>query len=263
MGNTSKRPAEEVRRMPTGLRGGNVKLRALAPHCSRGHLWSEHEAIDNKRGRRYCRECKRLSGCEQKLDRYAKREDLALVLDGLSHGLTLHQMTARPGARVWRLESAPVHRVMHPSILWAFMKSNPAIGRRMKAQSKENALGHTRAAAQNRRIIAAPALLRNNGADAYEAVQHACAHLWEGERGDVMSLMFVDVSEGRLKISDCAARVDEYRRRHNRRPRAWGDYSLDAPIGEDGSATWLDMVSVDAESGAWDINMMASTGRRK
>jgi hypothetical protein len=78
-----------------------------------------------------------------------------------------------------------------------------------------------------------------------------------------MSLMFVDVSEGRLKISDCAARVDEYRRRHNRRPRAWGDYSLDAPIGEDGSATWLDMVSVDAESGAWDINMMASTGRRK
>jgi len=52
--------------------------------------------------------------------------------------------------------------------------------------------------------------MRNNGADAYEAVRQATSHLWEGERDDVMSLMFIAVSEGRLKLSDARARVGEY-----------------------------------------------------
>jgi hypothetical protein len=39
--------------------------------------------------------------------------------------------------------------------------------------------------------------------------------------------------------------------------------SLDARLFEDGNATLLDRLSTDVDTGYWDINMMASTGRRK
>jgi hypothetical protein len=84
--------------------------------------------------------------------------------------------------------------------------------------------------------------MRNNGADAYEAVRQATSHLWEGERDDVMSLMFIAVSEGRLKLSDARARVGEFLKAHHYRPRVYGDarFSLDNPVGEDSGVTWLD-----------------------
>ena len=39
--------------------------------------------------------------------------------------------------------------------------------------------------------------------------------------------------------------------------------SLDARLYDDGNATLLDCLSTEAGTGYWDINMMASSGRRK
>jgi hypothetical protein len=181
------------------------------------------------------------------MDRKRTREQTASqrqaseVLEGLDHGLTLNQMTASPMSRSWRPDGH-VKKVVQPSRIWNFMRLHPALGKRMKAHSKKNALVNLRASCQSKRIIAAPAIMLNHGLDAFDAVTRACAHLWEGERGDVRSLMLADVAENKLKLSDCAARVHEYRTRHNRRPRSWGDYSLDAMIG-DGTTTWLDTKS--------------------
>jgi hypothetical protein len=46
---------------------------------------------------------------------------------------------------------------------------------------------------QSRRLVAASALMRNDGVDAYEAVMKATAHLHEDDRGDVMSRMYVAI----------------------------------------------------------------------
>jgi hypothetical protein len=84
--------------------------------------------------------------------------------------------------------------------------------------------------------------MQNNGADAYEAVRCATAHLHVDDRNDVMSLMIIAIGEGRLKLSDAQSRVREFLRIHRYRPRVFGDarYSLDNPIGDDSNVTWLD-----------------------
>jgi hypothetical protein len=98
---------------------------------------------------------------------------------------------------------------------------------------------------QSKRQIAASSLIRNNGADAYEAVRWATAHVSEDERADIMSIMFIAVAEGRLKLSEASARVGEFLRIHRRHPRVLGDkmLRLDAPLGEDSNSTWLDTLS--------------------
>jgi hypothetical protein len=104
-------------------------------------------------------------------------------------------------------------------------------------------------------------LFRNYGRDVFQAIRRATASIGEWERGDVMSLMFIAVAENRLNLADADDRVEEFVKVHRRRPRVYGESSLDKPVSFDSSATLLDMLST--ESGSWDVNMMASTGRRK
>lgn len=121
-----------------------------------------------------------------------------------------------------------------------FIRANPKIGTRLRNISDKNASAHRSAAQRARRRFAASSLVRNNGEDAYEAVRQATAHLFGDERGDVMSLMFVAIAEERLKLSDARARVGEFLTVHRRRPRVYGDYSLNSPVGDDDGVTWLD-----------------------
>jgi hypothetical protein len=100
---------------------------------------------------------------------------------------------------------------------------------------------------ERRRLIAAPAILRNDGADAYEAITGATVSLWEGERGDVMSLMFVAVAEGRLLAREAAARLPEFLRQHRRQFSKFGPLSLDAPIFADSATTLGDTIT----TGLW------------
>ncbi len=70
--------------------------------------------------------------------------------------------------------------------------------------------------------------------------------------------------EGRLKRSEIAARAREFiRAEYKSNHNAWGPRSLDAWLFDDGNATLLNRLSTEAGTGYWDINMMASTGRRK
>jgi hypothetical protein len=120
------------------------------------------------------------------------------------------------------------------------MRANPVASRRIKLLSEKNRLEHR--GTQDKRTIAAPALLQNNGLDAYKAIRRATAHLPEDDRDDVMSRMFVALGEGRLKLSEVSIRVAEFVKRQRYRPRVFGDarFSLDNPVGDDSNMTWLD-----------------------
>jgi hypothetical protein len=91
-------------------------------------------------------------------------------------------------------------------------------------------------------------LLRNNGADAYAAIMQATARLWEGERGDVMSLMFLAAAEGRLLPRDAVTRLPEFVKQHRQQ---FGKYrleglapdSLDRPLFDDGVMMLRDTVT--------------------
>jgi hypothetical protein len=120
------------------------------------------------------------------------------------------------------------------------MRANPNLGTRLRNLSDKNAFAKRSAAQRARRRFAAASLTRNEGEDAYEAVRQATAHLSKYERGDVMSRMFVAIAEGRLRLSDARARVDEFLADQRHRPRAYGDYSLNSPVVDEDGVTWLD-----------------------
>jgi hypothetical protein len=105
------------------------------------------------------------------------------------------------------------------------------------AKQFEKAKAEGRAELKKPKIIrvAAPAILRNDGADAWQAIRAATAHLG-ADQDDVASLMFVALGERRLKLSEALARVGEFVKLYRYRPRALGDayLSLDMTAGEDG-----------------------------
>jgi hypothetical protein len=124
------------------------------------------------------------------------------------------------------------------------MNANPRVKKRINALALVNKRAAAQARAERNRMVAAPALLQNDGSDAYEAIMRATANLWEGERGDVMSLMFIAVAEGRVRPRDAAARLPEFLRDHRRQFGKFGPLSLDAPIFEDGATTLGDTVTI-------------------
>ncbi|MET4277382.1 hypothetical protein ABIB68_005929 [Bradyrhizobium sp. F1.2.2] len=126
------------------------------------------------------------------------------------------------------------------TVMRNFIRANPKIGCRLRALSGKNASAHRSAAQKARRRFAASSLLRNDGEDAYEAVRQATVHLSIDERDDVMSRMFIAIAEGRLKLSEAKARVREFLRDQRFRPRVYGDYSLNSPVGHEDGVTWLD-----------------------
>lgn len=126
------------------------------------------------------------------------------------------------------------------SIMRNFIRANPKIGNRIRAISEKNASAHRSAGQRARRQLAASSLTRNAGEDAYEAVRQATLHIPRDERDDVMSRMFIAIAEGRLRLSEARARVGEFLADQRYRPRVYGDFSLNSPIGDEDGVTWLD-----------------------
>lgn len=127
-----------------------------------------------------------------------------------------------------------------------FGTSHPRMGKRIKALTLQNRQPIFEAVAlknRKKQLIAAPALLRNDGADAFEAITRATSHLWEGERGDVVSLMFVAVAEGKLLPRDAEKRLAEFVREQRRQFSKFGPVSLDAPAYSEGATTIGDLVT--------------------
>jgi hypothetical protein len=217
-----------------------AERRRVSPTCDSGHLWTLN-AMFRKSGTRLCRECIRLQAKQRTKTKIASQRQVSEVLEGLRHGLTLNQMTSsRNKTGVYR-PHGDIKRVVGSGPLYNFFKTHPALGQKMKDASKRNGLKNLRAAYSSQRVVAAPALMLNNGVDAFEAVRRATAGIWEGDRDDVQTLMWIDIAENKLKISDCTPeRTREYLKIHRRRPNVFGSYSLDTPIGEDSGMTWLD-----------------------
>ena len=112
---------------------------------------------------------------------------------------------------------------------------------------------------------AKPALIRLMNADFVDRISTTVSRsLSRDHRDDVIADMVEAVLTGNLKPEDIERRVSEFvcarfKLDHNKH----GDLSLDVPIHVDGSATLLDRLSTDVDTGYWDVNMMASTGWRK
>ncbi len=204
--------------------------------CKHGHLRSKFSMV-RANGRFRCRKCALLKYKK----RTTSRKDLALVLEALAHGATIHSITRPARRRSARLPSPVIGKTIVEVHLRNLMRQEPQLAKKLKALSRENVSKNRLTSIDRRRIVAAPALMHNEGLDAYEAVMRATAGIWEGHRDDVQSLMFIAIGEGKLKPSDCTPeRAREYLRTHRRRPNVFGSYSLDTPIGEDGNMTWLD-----------------------
>jgi hypothetical protein len=77
-----------------------------------------------------------------------------------------------------------------------FIRCNPKIGDRLRKLSRKNANVRASQAYWSKHTFAASALMQNNGADAYDAVRCATAHLHVVDRNDVMSLMIIAIGEG-------------------------------------------------------------------
>jgi hypothetical protein len=210
--------------------------------CVRGHaLVGSNFYIDKTQVR--CRACRCL--VKRRPNGNLREDVIRAVLLALEEGRTMSGLTGKKSKKYVG------GKVVDHTRLRLFCAANPALGKRIKALGEKNRLTAQRQRFERARLVAVPAILRNNGIDAFEAIQRATAHLWEGERADVMSLMFVAVAEGRLKIADACARLGEFVKAHRYRPRVFGDTSLDKPLWIDSNATLLDTLA-SGSSGLWD-----------
>jgi hypothetical protein len=204
------------------IRQRSADVRRNAERCSKGHirtLESTFYVVSEGKIVRRCKVCAKISR-----ERVMPTADqVRQVIAALHGGETLYSSAAVSDRK-----------------LINFIQKNPKLGFRLRTQSHQNFIEKRRAARLS--DAASPALMINNGADAYEALRQATMHLYAEDRDDVMSLMFVAIGEGKLKLRDASARVGEFLREHRRRPRVFGDarYSLDNPLGDGGSMTWLD-----------------------
>ncbi len=98
--------------------------------------------------------------------------------------------------------------------------------------------------------VAAPAILRNSGRDAFTAVMEATANVFVDIRDDVRADLFVAIAEGRVRLDGISNAVRGFITAYNRREKnsvqsKWGHYSLDATFSDDGDGTLLDVLSDD------------------
>lgn len=241
-------------------------MKDVPQHCKRGHPWPENLKL-NAAGRRYCAEClrsrprkrfcprgheytpeniyytnqgyrlcKTCSKQSNNTPRPVSEATLRRVFERLNEGGTISSVYGK-----W---TSPGNFIVTRHSLMHFMNQHPAVKQRIMALAKRNRpISYQFKRYGTRPLITAPGILRNNGEDAFAAVTRATSGVWEGERGDVMSLMFVAIAEGRLLPKDAAARLPEFVKLHRYRPRVYGDRSLDAPLYDDSSLTLGDNIT--------------------
>lgn len=222
-------------------------------HCARGHEFSVENTlfcnVGNNGRKRICLTCRVewSKACSRK--KSISETTARLVQEAILSGHNFAEITGES------LKGKPIPRICSSSPLFYFRKANPEIDAKWRGMMAK--LHKPKSV----RLIAAPAILKNNGFDAFEAIQSATRHLIEPLRGTVQSDMWLDVTEGRLMIRQIGSRLQDYIRKYNRDERhsvanRWGHRSLDAPMG-DGGFTLLDTL----EDGAgWTVPI--STGNR-
>jgi hypothetical protein len=253
-----------------------VKSSPLKTHCPNGHALEGSNLILPKRGGRVCRICKS-AATRRWLDaadepeklvrrrRFKQNRILARRAGDIRNGYT----RAGIARAVTREHVEQMFEIVGENGL--LKAAYPVIGEwKMKAflffNPKVNAaINKPRHPVS---VIAAPAIsLRNPAAAAriIDRINRAVSRgLQRDHRDDTISEMACAWLEGRLQEDDIEKRAGEFARsRFKSDHNKYGDLSLDVPIYVDGSATLMDRLSTETESGYWDLNMMASTGRRK
>jgi hypothetical protein len=148
--------------------------------------------------------------------------------------------------------------------LFIFRRKHPKFERLLLRLSSKNAKVHfAEAGARRAQALRAPSIA-GRGADIFAMIRaEVPTYLPAQIRDDVIGTMALEVVEGKLRGIDVRRRVGEYITKQYRLYSKYGPQSLDATLSADGSTTLLDMHSTDAQTGYWDPNMMASTGRRR
>lgn len=187
-----------------------------------------------------CLTCKRER--ERVVKRSVTRQQLTRVFAALREGKLLSECH---GLKDQRYVGG---KIVDARAFTRFMRENPRIRTQIQKLAFTNKQAVMRERIERKRLVAAPALLRNDGADAFEVIMRATSRLWEGERGDIMSLMFVAVAEGRLLPRDAEKRLPEFVREHRRQFQGkFGQLSLDQPLFDDSGLTLGDTIT----TGLW------------
>jgi hypothetical protein len=212
------------------------ELARTAERCKNGHARTLENTFYDQNGKwlvRRCKECRKAVLARS----MPSADQMRRVFQAMHHGQIICDVIGK---------NNPASKLIREPILRNFMRANPSAARRIQLLSEKNRLQHR--STSNKRSIAAPALLRNDGLDAYEVVRRATAHLSADDRDDVMSRIFVAIGEGRLTLAQVSTRVGNFLKDQRRRPRVFGDarYSLDNPVGDDSNMTWLD-IKADAD----------------
>jgi hypothetical protein len=214
-----------------------VAAKPRARLCPSGHEFTPENTYRTKQGHRLCRLCQKRNNATP---RPIPEEKLRRVFERLNEGGTISSVYGK-----WPSPEEPF--IVSRISLKHFMRQHPKIERRITALAKRNRPISYKLKRYGDRLVTAPGILRNNGEDAFEAVRRATSNLWEGERRDVMSLMFLAIAEGRLLSRDAERRMAEFIREHRRQFSKFGPVSLDAPIFGDSATTLVDMVT----TGLW------------
>jgi hypothetical protein len=209
--------------------------------CRKGHPLTPENTYSVKACPRLCRTCQRMvwkrQNKEANLGAGTIRKIFALLHEG-------EPLCAVSGVRNGKYIGGAL---LSSTQLNNFLKKNSRIAKRMRKLGDTNRAAIFKASRERRRIVAAPAIMANDGADAYEAIMQATNALWDGERGDVISLMFLAAAEGRLLPRDAVKRMPEFLREHRRQFSKFGPDSLDRPLFEDGAMTLGDTIT----TGLW------------
>jgi hypothetical protein len=220
-------------------------------HCRFGHLFSGDNLFLTPEGWRRCQICIEKSHAE---NRKMSEQQARKVVEALHEGKTIADITK--GGR-------PSYILNHRALL-LFRQKHPKFERLVVRLSTKNAkVHHEQASARRAQILRVPAIAEH-GADIFMLIRSAVpATLPVQIRDDVIGAMALEIVEGKLRPADIRRRVREYVSAQFRQFSKYGRVSLDARLFEDGNATLLDRLSTDVDTGYWDINMMATTGRRK
>lgn len=218
----------------------------LRTHCKYGHPYSGENLYVTTKGGRGCRECIRAlrrskAWKEADKKRIMTEQKAREVLLALQDGKSINLITTGCVGQKRRVAT----RIVRWHHFRNYCEANPQYAKLAGQLRKDNA----RKLFVPTRSIAAPAVFRNDGADAFAAIKAATASLPDQIRDDVQSAMFLAAAEGRLKPRDAARRVREFVTAHNRQfskfvPNGGGIMqSLDQQVYDDGPTRLVDTVT--------------------
>lgn len=181
-------------------------------------------------------------------------EQARKVLEALNAGQTISNVSA----------TGKPSYIINNTALLLFRQKHPKFDRIVVRLSSANARIHQAEAQARRWQIHRASTIAANGTDIFMLIRSEVpASLPAQIRDDVIGTMALEIVEGKLRTADIRRRVREYITGQFRQFSKYTQVSLDARLYDDGSATLLDRLSTETDTGYWDVNMMVTSGRRK